>query len=33
MREHGGKIPVGVLRTVVPAAPDAWITALSATGR
>ncbi|MBV8888376.1 MAG: gamma-glutamyltransferase family protein [Alphaproteobacteria bacterium] len=27
-REHGGKIPVGVLRTVVPAAPDAWITAL-----
>jgi gamma-glutamyltranspeptidase/glutathione hydrolase len=28
MRDHGGKIPVGVLRTVVPAAPDAWITAL-----
>src|SRR5207248_7139753 len=28
MREHGGKIPLGVLRTVVPAAPDAWITAL-----
>jgi gamma-glutamyltranspeptidase / glutathione hydrolase len=28
MREHDGKIPVGVLRTVVPAAPDAWITAL-----
>src|SRR5205085_59563 len=28
MREHGGKIPVGVLRTIVPAAPDAWITAL-----
>src|SRR5437763_2092396 len=28
MRHHGGKIPVGVLRTVVPAAPDAWITAL-----
>jgi gamma-glutamyltranspeptidase/glutathione hydrolase len=27
-REHGGKIPIGVLRTVVPAAPDAWITAL-----
>src|SRR5271154_4490059 len=26
--EHGGKIPKGVLRTVVPAAPDAWITAL-----
>ena len=30
MREHGGKIPDGVLRTVVPAAPDAWITALRA---
>lgn len=28
VREHGGTIPVGVLRTVVPAAPDAWITAL-----
>ena len=28
MRAHGGEIPVGVLRTVVPAAPDAWITAL-----
>ena len=28
MRDHGGKIPSGVLRTVVPAAPDAWITAL-----
>src|SRR5262245_14991435 len=27
-RNHGGKIPAGVLRTVVPAAPDAWITAL-----
>src|SRR5438067_10604321 len=32
MREHGGKIPKGVLRTVVPAAPDAWITALSQFG-
>jgi gamma-glutamyltranspeptidase/glutathione hydrolase len=32
MREHGGKIPVGVLRTVVPAAPDAWITALRCYG-
>jgi len=32
LREHGGKIPVGVLRTVVPAAPDAWITALSRYG-
>jgi len=28
-KHHGGKIPKGVLRTVVPAAPDAWITALS----
>ncbi len=28
MRAYGGKIPKGVLRTVVPAAPDAWITAL-----
>lgn len=28
MREHGGTIPVGILRTVIPAAPDAWITAL-----
>lgn len=29
---HGGTIPVGVLRTVVPAAPDAWITALARYG-
>jgi gamma-glutamyltranspeptidase/glutathione hydrolase len=29
MREHGGKMPLGLLRTVVPAAPDAWITALA----
>ena len=29
---HGGKIPQGVLRTVVPAAPDAWITALERYG-
>lgn len=28
LREHGGTIPVGILQTVVPAAPDAWITAL-----
>lgn len=28
MREHDGKIPTGLLRTVTPAAPDAWITAL-----
>lgn len=26
--KYGGKMPPGVLRTVVPAAPDAWITAL-----
>jgi len=32
MREHGGRIPTGVLRTVVPAAPDAWITALERHG-
>jgi gamma-glutamyltranspeptidase / glutathione hydrolase len=28
MNKHGGKIPPGVERCVVPAAPDAWITAL-----
>jgi gamma-glutamyltranspeptidase/glutathione hydrolase len=28
MREHDGTIPTGLLRTVMPAAPDAWITAL-----
>lgn len=28
MQEHGGTIPEGILRTVVPAAPDAWIQAL-----
>ena len=32
-REHGGAIPLGPLRTVVPAAPDAWILALSRWGR
>ena len=26
--QYNGKIPLGILRTVVPAAPDAWITAL-----
>src|SRR5499425_1760823 len=31
-RNHGGKIPQGILRTVVPAAPDAWITALERFG-
>jgi len=29
---HGGEIPHGLLRTVVPAAPDAWIRALSRFG-
>jgi gamma-glutamyltranspeptidase / glutathione hydrolase len=32
MTHHGGKMPAGVLRTVVPAAPDAWITALERHG-
>ncbi|UOM33295.1 gamma-glutamyltransferase family protein [Acuticoccus sp. I52.16.1] len=32
MREHGGEIPLGILRTVVPAAPSAWIEALSRFG-
>ena len=31
-RRHGGHIPTGLLRTVVPAAPDAWITALERHG-
>ncbi|MGH7068618.1 MAG: gamma-glutamyltransferase, partial [Acetobacteraceae bacterium] len=31
-RCHGGKIPIGIGRTVVPAAPDAWITALERYG-
>ena len=30
--QHGGTIPVGLLRTVVPAAPDAWIVALERYG-
>src|SRR3546814_15249407 len=29
---HGGHIPEGLLRTVVPAAPEAWITALDRYG-
>ena len=32
IQEHGGKIPPGILRTVIPAAPDAWITALEKYG-
>ena len=31
-REHKGTIPDGLLRTVVPAAPDAWLTALDRWG-
>jgi gamma-glutamyltranspeptidase/glutathione hydrolase len=31
-KHHGGKIPASVLRSVVPAAPDAWITALERFG-
>src|SRR5262245_35916513 len=31
-RQHRGKIPKGVLRTAVPAAPDAWLTALRRLG-
>lgn len=32
IEEFKGKIPPGILRTVVPAAPDAWITALARFG-
>ena len=32
LREHNGAIPKGLMRTVVPAAPDAWITALKRYG-
>lgn len=32
LKEHGGSIPPGILRTVIPAAPDAWITALERFG-
>lgn len=31
-KKHGGKIPPGVERCVVPAAPDAWLTALARFG-
>jgi gamma-glutamyltranspeptidase/glutathione hydrolase len=31
-RAHGGQIPVGILRSVVPAAPAAWIAALARWG-
>ncbi|MSP67194.1 MAG: gamma-glutamyltransferase family protein [Alphaproteobacteria bacterium] len=32
LNEHAGQIPESLLRTVVPAAPDAWITALERYG-
>jgi gamma-glutamyltranspeptidase/glutathione hydrolase len=32
MQRHGGQIPAGLPRTVVPAAPDAWCTALERWG-
>jgi gamma-glutamyltranspeptidase / glutathione hydrolase len=32
VEQHGGAIPAGLLRTVVPAAPDAWILALERYG-
>src|SRR4029434_9815643 len=32
MTKHGGHIPPGLARTVVPAAPDAWCTALERWG-
>lgn len=31
-RHHGGAIPSGIMRTVVPAAPDAWLAALERWG-
>ena len=31
-KDYGGSIPAGALRTVIPAAPDAWITALEKYG-
>lgn len=32
IQQYGGKIPPGILRTVIPAAPEAWITALERYG-
>ncbi len=32
IRDHNGTIPTGILRTVVPAAPDAWLLALERYG-
>ena len=30
--KHGGDLPLGILRAVVPSAPDAWLTALERYG-
>jgi gamma-glutamyltranspeptidase/glutathione hydrolase len=32
VKQHGGKFPPGILRTVMPAAPDSWLTALEKYG-
>jgi gamma-glutamyltranspeptidase/glutathione hydrolase len=32
VKRHGGKMPPGILRTVIPAAPHAWLTALEKFG-
>ena len=32
VHDHGGTLPLGILRTVVPAAPDAWVLALERFG-
>lgn len=32
IKQHGGKMPPGILRTVIPAAPCAWLTALERFG-
>jgi len=32
IKQHGGKMPPGILRTVIPAAPYAWLTALERFG-
>ena len=32
IRDHGGHVPDGILATVMPAAPDAWLTALERHG-
>jgi gamma-glutamyltranspeptidase / glutathione hydrolase len=32
LKHHGGQVPIGILRTVVPAAPASWLTALELYG-